>query len=80
MISRSWRLTLVALGQQLVHLGLADNRPERGLALLGDREQVVLDIDRGLDRVHHPEVDDRVDPDADVVAGDALLGRGPPWR
>ena len=36
---------------------------------------VVLHVHDGLDRVDHPEVDDRVDPDADVVLGDALLRR-----
>jgi hypothetical protein len=33
------------LGEQLVHLGLTDDRPERGLRLLGDREQVILHVD-----------------------------------
>ena len=39
-----------------------------------DRERVVLDVDGGPHRVDDPEVDDRVDPDRDVVAGDAVLG------
>jgi hypothetical protein len=36
---------------------------------------IVLHVHRGLDRVHHPEVDHRVDPDGHVVFGDAVLGR-----
>ena len=46
MIRRSSRFTRVALGEQLVHLGLADDRAQRGLRLLGDREHVVLHVDR----------------------------------
>ena len=64
----------LTLGQQLIHLGLADDGPQRGLGLLGDGEHVVLHVHRGLDRVDHPEVDHRVDPDTHVVPGDAVLG------
>ena len=42
-------------------------------ATCADGEQVVLDVDDRRDRVDDPEVDDRVDPDGDVVAGDAVL-------
>ncbi len=65
----------VPLGQQLVHLGLADDRAQRGLRLLGDREHVVLHVDGRLDRVDHPEVDHRVDPHGHVVLGDPVLRR-----
>jgi hypothetical protein len=34
-----------------------------------------LHVHHRLDRVHHPEVDDRVHPDGHVVFGDALLSR-----
>src|SRR4029077_13138982 len=64
----------LALGEQLVHLRLADDRPQRGLRLLGYGEHVVLHVDDGLDRVHHAEVHHGAHPDADVVPGDALRG------
>jgi uncharacterized membrane protein len=55
--------------------GLADDRAQGRLRLLGDGEQVVLHVHRGLDRAHHPEVHHRVHPDGHVVPGDALLSR-----
>ena len=80
MIAAQLPVHRVALGQQLVHLRLADDRAQRGLRLLRDGEQVVLHVDGRLDRVDNPEVDHRVHPHADVVPGDALLGRARPWR
>jgi hypothetical protein len=61
----------VPLREQLVHLGLADDRTQGRLRLLRDREQVVLHVHDRPDRVHHAEVDDRVHPDGHVVFGDA---------
>jgi hypothetical protein len=37
---------------------------------LGDDEGVVLHVHDGLDGVDDPEVDDRIDANADVVLGD----------
>ena len=65
----------VPLRQQLVHLRLADDRPQRRLRLLRHREHVILHVDRRLDRVHHPEIHHRIDPDGHVVLGDAILRR-----
>src|SRR5690606_30482964 len=63
----------LAVGQQVVQVALADDAPQRRLRHLGHREPVVLHTDDGLHRVDHLEVDDRVDPDGDVVPGDAVL-------
>ncbi len=65
----------LAVGQQVVQVALADDGPQGGLGHLGDGEAVVLDVDQGRGGVDDLEVDDRVDADRDVVAGDALLGR-----
>ena len=62
-----------AVGEQIVEFALADDRPQRGLRDLPDGELIVLDIDDGLARIDDLEVDDGVDADGDVVAGDALL-------
>ena len=65
---------LIPLGQQLVHVALADHRPQRGLGDLRHRVVVVLHVDDRLERVDHPVVDDGVHPHGHVVPGDALLG------
>src|SRR5699024_6422969 len=46
-----------------------------GLGDLADGEPVVLDLDDRLARIDDLELDDRIDADGDVVAGDALLSR-----
>ena len=75
MTSCSTRAEPLALGEQLVEVGLAQDAAQRGLRLLAGGVEVVLDLDHGLQRVHHAEVDDRVHLHADVVAGDHVLGR-----
>ena len=65
---------LVGLGQGLVQGVLADDLAQRGLGDLVDRGVDVLDRDDRLHRVDDPEVGDRGDVDADVVAGDDALG------
>ena len=65
----------LALGEQLVELGLAEHRAQRGLGDLRGGEQEVFDLDDRLGRVDHAEVGDRVDAGRHVVAGDHLLRR-----
>ena len=65
----------LALGEQLVEVGLAEDAAQRRLRLLARGVEEVLDGDHRLQRVHHPEVDDRVHLHGDVVAGDHVLGR-----
>src|SRR5205823_5411908 len=62
-----------AVGEQVVEVALADDRPQRRLRHLADRGPVVLDVDRGGHRVDHLEVHDRVHPDRDIVVGDPVL-------
>ncbi len=66
---------LFAFREQLVELDLAEHRAQRRLRQLARRVVVVLDLDDRLARVHHAEVDDRVDLDRDVVARDDVLRR-----
>ena len=65
----------LALGEQLVEVGLAEDAAQGRLRLLAGGVEVVLDLHHRLHRVHHPEVDDRVHLHAHVVAGDHVLGR-----
>ena len=53
--------------------GLAEDAAERGLRDLRRGAEVVEDLDDGVLGVDDAEVDDGVDLDGDVVAGDALL-------
>ena len=55
----AWRLLvdLLALGQQLVQLGLAADAPQRRLRDLRGGEKIVLDLDDGAVRVDHAEVE-----------------------
>ena len=69
------RRQALALGEQLVEVGLAQDAAQRRLRLLARGVEVVLDLDDRLQRVHHAEVDDRVHLHADVVARDHVLGR-----
>ena len=66
---------LVALGEQLVERGLAQDGAQRCLGELGGGVDVVLHLEDGLERVHDPEVDDRVHLHRDVVPRDDVLGR-----
>jgi hypothetical protein len=66
---------LIPLGQQLVHVAVADHRPQRRLSHLGHREGVILHVEDRLDRVHDPVVDHGVHLERDIVPGDGLLGR-----
>ena len=64
----------LALGQQLVQGGLAEDRAQRRLGDLGSGVDIVQDLGHGTLRVDDAEVDHRDDLDRDVVAGDDLLG------
>ena len=66
---------LVALGQHLVELVLAEHRAQRGLRQLAGRLQIVLDLDDRPLRVDHAEVEHGVDLHRDVVARDHVLAR-----
>ena len=50
----------LALGEELVEVGLPQDAAQRGLGLLARGVEVVLHLHDGLDRVHDAEVDDRV--------------------
>ena len=66
---------LLALGQHLVELVLAEHRAQRGLRELARRLQEVLDLDDRLLRIDDAEVHHRVDLDRHVVARDDVLRR-----
>ena len=75
MISCSFRLIDVALGEQVVQRGLAEDAAQGGLRDERSRLPEVLDLDHGGDRVHDAEIDDRIHGGGHVVAGhDLLLG------
>src|SRR6266849_10008363 len=65
----------VALRQQLVEGGLAQDRTKRGLRDLGRRVDVVQHLDNRAPCVDDLEVEDRVDLGGHVVLGDDLLRR-----
>src|SRR5258705_266557 len=69
---------LLALREQVVEIQLAERAAQRGLRELGGGVEEVLHLDDGLLRVDHAEVDHRGDLEADVVAGDHVLGRDVP--
>ena len=66
---------LVALGEHLVQLVLAEHRAQRGLCQLAGGHVIVLHLNDHALRIDHPEVDHRVDLDRDVVARDDVLAR-----
>jgi hypothetical protein len=69
------RVDLLALGEQLVELVLAEHRAQRRLRDLRGRDHEVLDLDdRGL-RLDDPEVGDRIHADRHVVLRDHFLWR-----
>ena len=61
--------------QQVVELHLAEHAAQRRLRELRRRVVVVLDLDDRPARIHHAEVDDRVDLHRHVVARDDVLRR-----
>src|SRR5215831_15347910 len=66
---------LLPLGEHLVELVLAEDRPQRGLGELIRRGEEVLDLDDRLLRVDHAKEHDRVHLDRHVVARDDVLAR-----
>ncbi len=65
----------VALAQNVIELDLGQHRPQGCLRNLRCSEEVILNLDDGLDRFEHLEVDDRVDSNGHVVARDDVLWR-----
>src|SRR5262249_28646542 len=63
----------LTLGQQIVHLVLAEHGAQRGLRHLAGGLVGVRNLDDRLAGIHHSEVHHRVDFDRDVVAGDDIL-------
>lgn len=63
------------VGQQIVQITVADDRPQRRLRDLRHRRPVILHVDDHANRINHFEVDHRVHPPRDVVPSDAVLGR-----
>src|SRR5262245_16708493 len=66
---------LVALGEQLVELVLAEHRAQGGLRELARRLEEIRYLDDRLLRIHHAEIDDRVHLHRHVVARDHILAR-----
>jgi hypothetical protein len=59
---------LVALGQHLVEIVLAQNPAQRGLRQLAGRSEIIEDLNHRALGVDHAEIDDGVHFDRDVVA------------
>src|SRR5579884_3653253 len=66
---------LVALGEHLVELVLAEHGTQRGLRELAGGGEKILDLDDRLVGVDDAEIDHRIDLDRDVVARDHVLAR-----
>ena len=64
---------LVALGQHLVEIVLAEHRAQRRLRELARRLHEVLHLDGRVLRIDDPEIDHRVDLHRDVVTRDHVL-------
>ena len=77
-ISLDVGVELLALGQHLVQLVLAEHRAQRRLRELAGGHQEVLHLDDRLLRVDDAEVDHRVHLHRDVVAGDHVLAAARP--
>ncbi len=66
---------LVALGEHLVEVVLAEHRAQGRLGEFARRLLEVLHLDHRLVGLHHPEINDRVDLHRDVVARNHVLRR-----
>ncbi len=66
---------LVARGEEIVQLDLAQHAAQGGLRDLGGGVEIVLDRDHRALGIDHPEVDHRAHLDGDVVPGDDVLRR-----
>ena len=64
-----------SLGEQFVQRVLAEYSAQRRLRELARRLEKLFDLDHRLGRIDDAEVDDRVDLDRHVVAGDHILRR-----
>ncbi len=68
-------IELVALGQHLVEVVLAQHPAQRGLRELAGRRQVIADLDDRALGIDDAEIEDGADLDRDVVAGNHVLRR-----
>ena len=68
-------IELVALGQHLVEIVLAQHPAQRGLGELAGRDHVIADLDDGALGIDDAEIDHGGDLDRDVVAGNHVLRR-----
>src|SRR4029077_19943815 len=68
-------IELVALGQHLVEVVLAQYPAQRGLGELAGGDEIVPDLDDGALGIDDAEIDDGRDLDRDVVAGNHVLRR-----
>src|SRR5262249_10982818 len=68
-------IQLVALGEELVELMLAENGAQRRLRELARRLEEVRNLDDRPLRIYHPEIEHRVHFDGNVVARDDVLRR-----
>src|SRR5262249_22447022 len=64
---------LVSLRQQVIQIGLPQDRTKRRLGNQRGSTHEVEHLDDRLLGINHAKVDDRVDLHGDVVAGDCLL-------
>ena len=68
-------IELVALGQHLVEVMLAEDPAQCRLGELAGRRKVIADLDDRAFGIDHPEINDGTHLDRDVVAGDHVLRR-----
>ena len=68
-------IELVALGQHLVEVVLAQDPAQRGLGELARSRQVIADLDDRALGVDNAKIDDGADLDRDVIAGNHVLRR-----
>src|SRR5690606_3217299 len=66
-------IELLALGQHVVAVVLAQHGPQGGLRQLAGGVEIALDLDDGLVGRHHAEIDHRIHADGHVVARDDVL-------
>src|SRR6187402_412367 len=63
----------VAMGEEFIEIDFAENTAERGLRKLEGLVDVVAHLDYGQHRIDHPQRQDGVDLERNVVAGDDIL-------
>ena len=66
---------LLALGQQLIQFMFTEHGAQRGLRQLAGGGEEIFDLDDGLLRIEHAEIQHRVNLNRNVVAGNHILRR-----